>query len=322
MKFHELFRLIEILINFTNKLHSTPKKLKLNYLKNEDSFTIIFLFIYFFFIGTWGFFKAVNQDFVFFTIIFYMITIVAYYFSLLTLGNVILAYNLDHDFNLKTYEYEIINNKIVEKEIPSPLLNKLRKKEKVGICELKDKQISGDCQNEEFNFSITNNDYHLNEYKTTNVLIYDPFNTVKNDLTNDGKKENSETDEQYTEDFSFQCLSLNSEINYANRPKIKTGPGGDFFKYLALKYYLIQEFYPDERIATCKYISETDFLKKVATLENVKWGSIKNQYNPMKYENLNIILKTYPRLIILLHQNNELKKYPLADNCAKKLLSE
>jgi len=314
-----IFKFIEILLNFTNKLQSTPKKLILNYQKNEDKFTILLLFIYFLFIGTWSFDKASNQSFVFFQITFYIISIVAYYYSFLSLGNVIITYNLDYDFKLKIYDYEFKNDKIIEIEIPSPLLNKLRKRKETKEEVFKEKKMKRKVENVHFNFSNTISYHNLNEYNITNILINDSFNTVVSDMKKDKKQENSATNKKHNEDLNIQS---NSEIIYKNRPIKIPGPGGDYYKYFALKYCLIQQFYPKERIDTRKYKSQEDFLDKIGKLENIKPGSLKNWYSRIMKEDFKMILKTYSRLIILLHENNELKMYPLADNCAKKLLSK
>lgn len=302
-----------------NKLHSKPKKLILFYQKNEDKFTIISLFIYFLLIGTWSFYQATNQNFIFFKITFYLIAIMAYYYSFLSLGNIVITYNLDYDFKLKLYNYQFQNDKIIEIEIPSPLLNKLRKRKRIEDDSFGEKKIKRKVENVIFNFSNTISNHNLNEYNITNILIKDSFNTVVSDMKKDKKHENSSTNKKHNEDIDIQC---NSEINYKNRPLKTPGPGGDYYKYFALKYCLIQQFYPKERINTRKYKSQEDFLDKIAKLENIISGSLKNWYPVIMKEDFEMILKTYSRLIILLHQNNELKMYPLADNCAKKLLSK
>ncbi|MFK5958458.1 MAG: hypothetical protein QM495_06235 [Lutibacter sp.] len=112
--------------------------------------------------------------------------------------------------------------------------------------------------------------------------------------------------------YSIQIIeSINKKESSNNRLIIKPGPNDNSIKKIALKYYLIQQFYPEERLETKKYKNQKDFLEKVGLIEDVLPGSIKNHYPKIKFEQKDLVLKENKVLFNELLSENVFSYYPL-----------
>jgi len=114
--------------------------------------------------------------------------------------------------------------------------------------------------------------------------------------------------------------NLSSSRKDTNKYHFKPGPNENGLKKICLKYYLIQQFYPEERLYTKKYENQKDFLEKIGSQENANPGSLKTHYSKMKNESLNLIFKENKILFEELLINKKISKYPLCLDFLKKEL--
>lgn len=316
MESNKIFKFAEYSYNFTMKLVAKPKQIKLRIKKNklglkkhEDKATIILLLILFVTVTTWLLYHAINQEIVGLKIAIVAIATLPIYYSILTFGSVIIAFNLDFPFELKTYDYKVENNQIIEVETPSPLLKRLRNNKESKNEEIKNEK----CVEKEID--LKNRDV-INNFNSTNI---NQFNNVPINDTNKKKEKSDSDNSKKTKQSGVNQQKPPVEINYLNRPQKRSGPGGNFYKYLALKYFLIQRDYPEQRVGV-KYHSEEEFFKTIGDQEKINPGSLKTQYYKVKNENFEKLLNSYSNIIILLHQNNEFNKYPITERFVKNLI--
>lgn len=93
----------------------------------------------------------------------------------------------------------------------------------------------------------------------------------------------------YIEKNHLTYLNTHKDNSIRN---FKTGPNNNELKKIALKYFLIQHFYKEERLETTKYKNQKDFLEKIGKIEGIVPGSLKTHYAPIKYSNLNDVFKS------------------------------
>lgn len=348
MKHIAILKAIENFYNFSSKIFSKPKRISIHFKKNEDKYTIILFFLLLLTITFYTAHNSFTQDLLLIKVMFSIFAIVSTYYSILTIGNIIICYNLKFPFELNQYTYRILNNEITEVNQPSKLLKKLRQNssefnklssQKRGSQtsalfavkrinsqrDIEVKTLDPSIQNKNSNtkdndnkqsFNNSKNNTHINIAVDNKFLIINNFR-FENSFHEKKQKHSNPSENEKTSAILRETENQNqyseNEINYNNRPENKPGRGGIRYKYFAVKYFIIQHFYPEERIFTRKYKSGPDFYNKIGLIEDINPGSFKNQFSKIRNEQkVESVADDNKKILQKLNENNEFNDFPLA----------
>lgn len=192
---------IETLLNSTNKAIGKSKMIVLYFDNHKKIIQLLFTLFFLLSLSVFFIFQALNENNTTIQAIHVIFSLPYLFFTIIFLCVIIVESSLLHNFNIKTYIPEIINNKITLKEYKSPL------------------------------------------------MIYKDVNRKKSHLS------------------IF---------------KIQPGPGLSLYQYISLKYLLLQEFYPEEKVVS-KYGDKERFFDFIynenKSNKEFERGSFRGAYN-------------------------------------------